>query len=168
MDNPGTSLKPNILIAPLDWGLGHATRCIPIIQCLIHKNCQVLIAAEGAVQTLLQKEFPLLTFIPLKGYNINYSKNSWSLPFTLGIQIPKILSAIQYENERLEEIVEEQRIDGIISDNRYGMYHDNIPSAFITHQLLIKTAFGKIADNYLQKLNYEYINNFSECWVPDN
>lgn len=168
MDSPGTSLKPNILIAPLDWGLGHATRCIPVIRQLLHKNCQVWIAAEGAIKLLLQKEFPGLNFCELKGYHINYSKNRWLLPLTIGKQIPKILSAIQYENERLDEIVEEHQIQGIISDNRYGFYHDSIPSVFMTHQLLIKTPFGKTADTYLQKLNYEYINSFSECWVPDN
>jgi uncharacterized protein (TIGR00661 family) len=168
MDSSGTALKPNILIAPLDWGLGHATRSVPIIQQLLRKNCKVIIAADGAVEALLQQEFPDLQFITLKGYQINYSKNSWSLPFIIGKQIPKILSAIQYENDFLDEIVKEYSIHGIISDNRYGFYHEEIPSIFITHQLLIKTPFGKLADNYLQRLNYEYINSFSECWVPDN
>jgi uncharacterized protein (TIGR00661 family) len=168
MGPPETTLKPNILIAPLDWGLGHATRCIPIIQTLIRKNCNVLIACEGNIKTLLFREFPQLNFIHLKGYRIQYSKNSWTLPFGIGKQIPKILSTIQYENERLEDIVKEQDVHGIISDNRYGFYHKSIPSVFISHQLRIKTPFGKLVDNFLQKLNYQYINLFSECWVPDN
>jgi len=168
MDQSQTPLKPNILIAPLDWGLGHATRCIPVIRSLVKQHSNVFIAAEGKIKTLLQNEFPQLSFVELKGYNINYSKNKYSLPFVIGKQIPKILSAIQYENERLDEIVEEHKIDGIISDNRYGFYHEKIPSVFITHQLLIKTPFGKVADEYLQKLNYNYINEFTECWVPDN
>jgi uncharacterized protein (TIGR00661 family) len=168
MESPITTLRPNILIAPLDWGLGHATRCSPIIQALIHKNCNVLIACEGNIRTLLSKEFPQLNFIDLKGYRIQYSKNSWSLPFQIGKQIPKILSTIQYEKERLEEIVKEQDVHGIISDNRYGFYHPHLPSVFITHQLHIKTPFGKVIDDYLQKRNYQYINRFSECWVPDN
>jgi uncharacterized protein (TIGR00661 family) len=168
MDRPATSLKPNILIAPLDWGLGHATRCIPLIRQLIQKNCKVLIASEGRIKCLLEKEFPQLSFLPLKGYRIHYSKNHWTLPLHIGIQIPKILSTIQYENERVREIVEEHNIHGIISDNRYGFYHKTIPSIFITHQLRIKTPFGKIADNFLQKLNYRYINRFTQCWVPDH
>ena len=166
MDQAGTF--PNILIAPLDWGLGHATRCIPIISALIQKNCNVLIACEGKIKSLLYKEFPQLRFIDLKGYRIHYSKNSWTLPFQIGKQIPKILSTIQYENERLKEIVKEHIIHGIISDNRYGFYHESIHSVFITHQLKIKTPFGKAADDYLQRLNYKYVNRFSECWIPDN
>lgn len=168
MGSPSTILKPNILIAPLDWGLGHATRCIPIIQALLHKNCRVLIACEGKIKGLLLKEFPQLQFIELKGYRIQYSKNRLTLPFQIGRQIPKILSTIQYENKRLQQIVKEQNLHGIISDNRYGFYHKEIPSVFITHQLRIKTPFGKLIDDYFQRLNYQYINRFSQCWVPDN
>lgn len=161
--------KPvNILIAPLDWGLGHATRCVPVIHQLVQKNCRVLIACEGKIKSLLHKEFPQLDFIEIKGYRISYSKNAWLLPLHIGMQIPKILSTIQYENERLKQIVKEHNIHGIISDNRYGFYHQSIPSVFITHQLKIKTPFGKMIDDYLQKLNYKYINRFSECWVPDH
>lgn len=168
MDRPETLLNPNILIAPLDWGLGHATRCIPLIRQLIQKNCHVLIAGEGKIKLLLQKEFPQLEFIPVKGYRVSYSKNSWLLPLHIAKQIPKIISTIQYENERLRVIVKEQNIHGIISDNRYGFYHESIPSVFMTHQLRIRTPFGKIADDFLQMLNYKFIDRFTECWVPDN
>ena len=167
MNQSKTSLKPAILIAPLDWGLGHATRCVPIIQMLVQKKCSVVIAAEGKVKALLQQEFPELQFADLKGYNIRYSKNKWSLPFVIGTQIPKIFSAIQYENKRLQEIVKEHSIDGIISDNRFGFYHYSVPSVFITHQLLIKTSLGKMVNGLVQKINYSYINRFSECWIPD-
>ena len=167
MNQYETSLKPAILIAPLDWGLGHVTRCIPIIKLLVQKNCSVIIAAEGKVKALLQQEFPELTFVDLKGYNIHYSKNKWPLPFVIARQIPKIFSAIQYENKRLKEIVKQHCIDGIISDNRFGFYHPSIPSVCITHQLLIKTSFGKMMNKLVQKINYHYINRFSECWIPD-
>lgn len=168
MDQPASSFKPNILIAPLDWGLGHATRCIPIIRTFIQKKCNVLIAAEGKIKILLQKEFPQLVFIDFKGYRIHYSKNGLLLPLQIGKQIPKIFSTIQYENERLKEIVKEYSVHGIISDNRYGFYHQTIPSIFITHQLRIKTPIGSFVDDFLQKINYKYINRFSECWIPDN
>ena len=46
-----------ILIAPLDWGLGHAARCIPIIRYLIEKDYQVIIGADGRPLQLLKKEF---------------------------------------------------------------------------------------------------------------
>ncbi|MGZ8536739.1 MAG: glycosyltransferase [Flavisolibacter sp.] len=168
MNQPVTSVKPNILIAPLDWGLGHATRCIPIINSLLSKGAGVILAGEGKTRNLLEKEFPELPFIHLEGYNITYSDNKWTLPFVLASQIPKIISAIQNEQEWLYEITAKYKIDGIISDNRYGLYHHEIPCIFITHQLLIKTGWGSITDLLLQEQNYGYVNKFTECWVPDN
>ena len=47
-----------VLVSPLDWGLGHATRCIPVIRYLLNKGCNVIIAAEGAQENLLKTEFP--------------------------------------------------------------------------------------------------------------
>jgi hypothetical protein len=70
MNQPQAPAGPRILVAPLDWGLGHATRCIPIINTLIRENCSVFLAGEGKVKRLLEKEFPELPFLPLEGYNI--------------------------------------------------------------------------------------------------
>jgi uncharacterized protein (TIGR00661 family) len=168
MNQTGIPVKPRILVAPLDWGLGHATRCIPVIRTLLHHRCTVFLAGDDRSGSLLLSEFPGLPFIPLKGYDIRYSRNRLTLPFVLGTQIPKILSIIKYEKERLEELVKEHALDAVISDNRYGLCPASIPSVFITHQLLIKTPFGQQADRHLQRLNYSYINRFTECWVPDN
>jgi UDP-N-acetylglucosamine transferase subunit ALG13 len=167
MNQPGPSPKPKLLVAPLDWGLGHATRCIPLIRHLIRLNCSVFLAGEGRVQSLLETEFPELPFLPLRGYHIRYAGNRWILPMALFAQIPKILSLIKYENQRVSELVKEHGIDGIISDNRFGLYHESLPTVFITHQLMIRTGLGKTADTILQALNYRHINRFSECWVPD-
>lgn len=167
MQQTGPSAKPRILVAPLDWGLGHATRCIPIIRALLKRDCIVILAGDGNVKTLLHPEFPQLLFLHLPGYNIQYSKDKWIMPFSVIGQIPKIISAIETEKKWLEETVEEYRLDAVISDNRYGLYHNEIPCVFITHQLLIKTGFGNIPDEILQIENYRYINRFAECWVPD-
>jgi len=168
MNQASPSFKPTILVAPLEWGLGHATRCIPLINCLLRYDFRLILAGDGAVKALLKQEFPTLPFIELPGYHISYSAHKWTMAFQLAIQIPKIIAGIKYENKRLEQLVKEHHIDGIISDNRYGLYHSSVPSVFISHQLLIKTPYGNQTDLYLQQLNYNYINRFSECWVPDH
>lgn len=159
--------KPRILVAPLDWGLGHATRCIPVIRALLHNNCTVLLAGNGKIASLLKTEFPALQLLPLNGYNINYAQSGIGTLAAIMRQIPKLKKAIAYENEWLKKVVEEHKIDAVISDNRYGLYHPQIHSVFITHQLLIKTPFGKFADRFLQRMNYKRIQQFNECWVPD-
>lgn len=167
MNLPEPAFKPTILVAPLDWGLGHATRCIPLIYSLLRQGCSVVLVGEDKVKLLLLKEFPDLPFLDLPGYRIKYSRYGRFLPLSLFLQIPKILSIIKYENDVLRKAVITHKIDAIISDNRYGFHHKSLPSVFITHQLLIRTGFGKIADTILQKINYSYINRFTECWVPD-
>lgn len=167
MNEAKTSSKPKILVVPLDWGLGHATRCIPIIHTLLSQGCTVLLAGEGKAKNLLQNEFPDLVFLSLQGYRARYARKKWMLPFIMAAQIPKILFSIKKENRWLQAIVEKYSIDAVISDNRFGLYHPAIPSVFITHQLSIKTGLGRLADQWLQKLNYRFIHRFSECWVPD-
>lgn len=156
--------KRKVLIAPLDWGLGHATRCIPIIQELLKTDFEIVIAAEGRTRILLEEEFPSLTFLPLKGYNIRYGRSSAALFFKIFFQIPKILSIIRYEHRWLKKIISHQKIDAIISDNRYGLFNPQIQSVFITHQLRIKASFFS---GIMQALNYRYINRFEACWIPD-
>ena len=160
--------KPKILVVPLDWGLGHATRCIPIIYELINLSCEVIIASSGDQERLLQDEFPLLRFVKLEGYGIRYARTRFTTPFLIGMQIPKILRKIRNEKKWLSQFIHTEQPDAIISDNRYGLYEKKIPSIFITHQIQIKTGFGKMLDQILQKINHRYIRKFSMCWIPDN
>lgn len=159
--------KTRILVAPLDWGLGHATRCIPIIKELLIQNCEVILAAEGACAELLQAEFPELPVLNLAGYNVRYSQSGKSLSIVIIRQFAKFRRRITQENLWLKKTVEEYNIDAVISDNRFGLYQNKIPCAFITHQLSIKSPLGKWSEKILMRWNYKYINRFSECWVPD-
>ena len=155
-----------ILIAPLDWGLGHATRSIPLITGLLAEGCEVLIAADRTIQALLEQEFPELTFLPLKGYRIQYSQQKKWLPLKIILQIPRLLFSIFSEHQWLKKVVKDHSIDAIISDNRFGLYHKYIPSIYITHQLLIITG-NRFTERLLMKLNYCFIKKYYECWIPD-
>jgi len=159
--------KPRILVAPLDWGLGHATRCIPLIRQLLEQGVDVWLAGEGPQKELLQQEFPNLPFLQLDGYRVKYARSAAGLLFSIFRQTHKILTAIKKENAWLKKQVKEYGFDAVISDNRYGLYHSTIPCIFITHQLMIKSLLGKWTEKFLQKRNYRYINRFAECWVPD-
>ncbi len=165
---PGSvSRQARILVAPLDWGLGHATRCIPIIRELVAKQYDVWIAGEGPQEQLLKIEFPGLSFLGLPGYRIQYAKTARGLIWKMLQQGPKMRRAIQYEHRWLKKMIDNYHFDAVISDNRYGLFHPTVPSIFITHQLTIKSSAGKWTENILQKRNYNYIKKFTECWVPD-
>ena len=155
-----------ILIAPLDWGLGHATRCIPIIKALLLLGYNIYIACNNNQKKLLELEVKDVTFLLLNGYNVNYSFNNKLFALSIFKQLPKISKAIKFEHLWLEETIEKYKINLVISDNRYGLYTIKVPCIFITHQLLIKAPFAFI-ENYLQKINYQFINKFTQCWIPD-
>lgn len=155
-----------MLVAPLDWGLGHATRCIPLINELLKQQFDVLLVAEKDVATLLQNEFPSLKLLPLSGYNVKYSKNKYLFGLKMLWQLPKIYSAVKHEQRWLQKAVIDYNIDIVISDNRLGMYCPQAKCIFITHQLAIQT--GNSITNWLvQKINYHFIQKYNECWVPD-
>lgn len=155
-----------VLIAPLDWGLGHATRCIPIIKAFQSLGIEVVIAADGAVAKLLSSEFPDTKIIHLIGYHIQYAKTAKALAWKIFFQIPKILKRIKKEHDWLDEVIDSEKIDIVVSDNRYGLYSKKIPCIFISHQLCIKTPFPFL-EGIIRKINYKFVNRFSSCWVPD-
>jgi uncharacterized protein (TIGR00661 family) len=158
--------KNNILVVPLDWGLGHATRCIPIIQALLENNCKVYIAAENATRSLLENEFPQCNFLPIKGYRIRYSRQKFLLPIKMAVQLPRILLRSFQEHRWLKKAVNQFSIDAVIADNRFGLFHSTIPSVYITHQLLIKTG-NRFSEKILQKIHRWIIKKYTHCWVPD-
>lgn len=155
-----------VLVAPLDWGLGHATRCIPVIWHLLFLKCRVILAADGPQAKLLSAEFPELELLPLKGYGVSYSASKRWFAFKILKQLPNILNAIEYEHSWLKKTVEEKQVDLVISDNRYGMYHNRVPSIIITHQLRVKAPLSWM-EGAIQRVVFKYINRFSACWIVD-
>src|SRR4030095_8919960 len=71
------------------------------------------------------------------------------------------------EHELTKAIVERENIDCIISDNRYGCYHKDVPAALITHQLQVFTG-QKLLDIYIRRQIRGWCKNFSEIWIPDH
>ncbi len=159
--------KINILICPLDWGLGHATRCVPIIKELVSRNVNVILAGSGASLQLLKCEFPQLEYLLLEGYNISYPKNR-SMVLKMFIQFPAIIYKIIKEHRQLKLIIKKHSIDAVISDNRYGLFTKKVPSIFITHQIIIKCPFWlKFLEPLIFLLNNYFISRYTECWIPD-
>jgi uncharacterized protein (TIGR00661 family) len=156
-----------ILVTPLDWGLGHATRCIPVIRLAIHRGHTVLIASSGNALELLRAEFPSLQFFELPAYAPAYSRRN-SMVLKMGLQLPKFIQAIAAEHTEIENIITENKIDLVISDNRYGCWSGKIPSVFITHQsnILMPKRFGWLS-RWVRTANESAMNKYPYCWIPD-
>ena len=154
----------NILVAPLNWGLGHATRCIPIIRELEKNGFTPIIASDGIALELLQKEFPYLQSVALPSYEIEYAIDGANFKWKLIKNSPKMIQAIFEEKKLVKNLVTTFDLKGIISDNRLGVRSKKIPSVFITHQLNVLS--GKTTW-ISSKLHQHYIKKFTECWIPD-
>lgn len=165
---PTAGGKKRVLVCPLDWGLGHATRLIPMIDEL-RKNDQIqpVIAADNYAMQLLQSEFPDLEQIRFPSFTVRYAVKPFFI-LSIIFQVPKILFGIFLEHRRLRKIVADYGIDAIVSDNRYGLWHSKRYSVFITHQLRIKTNWKlSFVEKYLQKINYYFIKQYDTCLIPD-
>ncbi|MBR3914861.1 MAG: hypothetical protein IKJ64_03975 [Bacteroidales bacterium] len=160
-------MQKNVLITPLNWGLGHATRCVPIIRKIKERGDNVIIAADKAPLAFLQKEFPDLKFIRLPGFEPTYSKGN-SQVFKLLTSIPGALIDFKKEHTEIERIVTEYNIDTIISDNRFGCWSKKAYSIFITHQLHIQVPrLFRWTYPFVNMISRSYIRHYDELWIPD-
>jgi predicted glycosyltransferase len=156
--------KLRFLVAPLHWGLGHATRCVPIIEQLLAWEIEVILASDGAALALLRVDFPDCKYIELPSYNISYSSNNMTL--NMARQLPRILCAMRLERLKLVNIIESEKINAVISDNRYGFFSKKVPTVFITHQLHLRVP-SRILQAMARKINYKLISRYNFCWLPD-
>ena len=158
--------RPSICISPIDWGLGHATRCITLIKAFEKLGYNVYIATEGYHEAILREALPNAHFLQLRGYRIRYAKWGFILPLVLLFQLPKIIYSIIHENSWLKKAHAQYQFDMIISDNRFGFYHKQVPSVFITHQLNLQMHFAW-ATSLFQKIQYAWLKKYTACWIPD-
>lgn len=154
--------QKNILIAPLDWGLGHASRCVPLIKEL-SKNNRIIIGSTPLNRDLFKSYFPSHTQVELPSYAIRYSAYApaW---LKILLQSQSIKAVIAGENKTLQQLVKQHALDVVISDNRFGLYHSGTENIFITHQLNIQSPMFSALAN---RINRNYIHRFNRLWVPD-
>ena len=161
-----TKLPAKILYSVLNWGLGHASRSIPILKQILQLNIDIVIASDGEALLLLQKEFPKLTFETLISYNVQYSKNEKSFDKTIFLQLTKFGKAIKKEHQQTQLLIEKHGITHLISDNRYGCYSKKLPSTVVCHQINLQHKF-LLVQKQMNVIHRKMLSNFNEIWVPD-
>ncbi len=161
------ALRGKALVCPLDWGIGHATRCVPVISKLLELGFEVVVAASGRPMEFIRIEYPEVMVIDFPGTQISYPKNSW-VALKMFRLMPRFLFGIWREHRALKRIASEVKPTLIISDNRFGCWHEEIPATFITHQLIIQVP-GRLKpiQGLLNRINYWFIHKYKSCWIPD-
>lgn len=151
-----------IFLSPLDWGLGHSTRCVPIIERLSVNN-RVVLGVTKVNANYYKTHFPQLQQLPMPSSNIRYSTRL-PLVFKLLLQLPRFLFLMRREHKLLNTYIRVHRFDLIVSDSRYGCYSRRCKSVLISHQLQLQVS---VFSGWINSLHRTLVNQFREVWVPD-
>jgi len=155
--------SPRILIAPLDWGLGHASRTVPIVRELLRAGAEVFLASNGRALSYLQAAFPELESTALPAYAVQYpSRHMW---WNMARQSGRLMRVARAEHRQLQHLIRRHSIDAVISDNRFGCFSSRVYSVFITHQLNLQLPMVLRWPG--RKLNHYFIRRYDSCWIPD-
>lgn len=152
-----------ILITPLDWGLGHSTRDVPVIQRLLELDARPIIGADKGPLALLRDTFPHLPHVRVPGVDVRYASGA-SQAWAMAAQFPAMLRSIRAEHHLFLRLRQELRLQAVISDQRFGMHAPALPSVLITHQV---HPFTPLAQGLLRRINRNAIARFDRCWIPD-
>lgn len=152
-----------ILVAPLDWGLGHSTRDIPIIRRSLELDARPVIGADKGPLALLRDAFPDLPWVRIPGVEVRYSK-SGSQRWSMARQFPAMVASVRAERALFDRLRGHLRLDAVISDQRFGLRAPDLPGVIITHQVFPFTPFAQAA---LRELNRWHLGRFDRCWIMD-
>lgn len=157
--------QKRVLFTVLDWGLGHATRSIPVIETLLNRGFDVQLAGEGNSLLLLKNHFQKLKTHDLFGIQVRFTDSSFGIIW----MIPQLLKSIKKEHQQFLALCDEVKPDLIISDNRYGAWHPTIQSIFIGHQLYLQAPnrFTKWIEPILFHFHSKFLKRFTKVWIPD-
>ncbi len=159
--------KKRVLLVPLNWGLGHATRLLPVISNYIRNRDTVFVGGSPSHLNIILEEFPEVNIVNIPYARIRFNENRNQL-LSLVLHVPFFLIQIVREHYSLRKIIRQHKIDFIVSDNCYGLWNKNVHSVFITHQLnIILPDRLKTFEKFINKMNRWFIEKYDECWIPD-
>lgn len=165
----------------MNWGLGHASRCIPLVRRLIHEGHEVILGGDGESLTLLRKHFPKLRYTYLAPLNLRYSAGK-SQVWAILKALPKLFFWSLKDHAMLQAVLREEPIDYVLSDNRFGLYinrpstNDHRPSTndhrpttiYLTHQLHIMLPRPwRWLEPLVARLHARIYTRFNKVWIPD-
>lgn len=156
-----------ILIAPLNWGLGHAARCVPLIHSYLSKGDEVVLGGDGDSLLLLRRTFPDLRVVDLPSLELRYDEDPQQRSFYWRA-IPLLIRFTLADRYYLRQVLAREKFDMVISDNRFGLFSRDVHSVYITHQLYpILPKRLRVFQPFARALHAYIYRRYDEVWVPD-
>ncbi len=156
-----------ILVAPLNWGLGHASRCVPLVHRFLDEGHEVILGGDGESLVLLRRHFPKLRYVYLAPLTLRYSSGK-SQVWAMLKALPSLVCWAIKDHTILKAVLNEEHIDRVVSDNRFGLYNKHVECIYMTHQLhiLLPKTF-KWAEGIAERLHAWVYRHYDRVWVPD-
>lgn len=156
-----------VLVAPLNWGLGHAARCVPLVNRLLAQGDEVVLGGDGESLVLLRKHFPTLQTIRFADLSLSYSAGKSQVGAMLRA-LPKIVCAAWKDHCLLGELLDRELFDLVVSDNRFGLVSRKTRCVYVTHQLHIRLPRRyRRLEPLAARLHGWIGRHYTEVWVPD-
>lgn len=152
-----------ILYGCLDWGNGHIARSVPLILQLQSQGNHVFFMGSPEQQTVLSRYGFTGTFkeLPPTGFRFKGDGN-FVLEALRNVRI--VSKAVRRDQERVSDYAQAHGIDLILSDHRYGVRCDTIPSVFITHQVELPPKTNPVA----RWIHRKWMARFNSIWIMDD
>ena len=160
---PQSISQKRILLSPLNWGMGHVARCIPLIDLFLKNGNTVIVAVNDDQESIFRSYFPSIELVKHEGYPFVFAgKGNFSLD--LARQFKGLKKRLNAEIEQTEKLVKDLNIDLVISDHRYGFRSKKVPSFILTHQMNLPVRWF---EGWVQKMHERFLRQFDEIWIPD-
>lgn len=160
---PGEIFNKRIILSPLNWGIGHVARCIPLINTLLSNGNKIFIACNEDQRVIFEQYFLNIQYINHAGYPFKFGKMG-NFSLDLARQFRQLNKRLKDEEREVDQYINEFHIDIIISDHRYGFNSKKVHSIFLTHQINLPIRWF---EKWVQKIHIDYLKLFNEIWVPD-
>lgn len=152
-----------VIIAPLDWGMGHFTRSsMKVKECLEAGN-KVYVAVDERGEKFFRSVFgDKIEYLYLPGYGVRYSR--WGVVWGIMCSLPRMWKAYKTERNLAEKWAEEINPSRMFSDHRYGFWVKRRFTVFMTHQLFLPVPWYL---SFLNKIHHYLIKEFTFVMVYD-
>ncbi len=158
-----------IIYGICSWGLGHATRSLPVLRRLLSEDNNITVISNGRSLEVLKKELgEQATYVDIPDYPMLLSENTRQFLAKSMVYWPVFIKRIEDGLAELQKILDKKQYDCIISDARYDMYSKTTPSFFISHQMRIMNPLQiKMFENAMERFNMFFFKRYKGVIVPD-
>lgn len=163
-------VSKRVLFAVHDWGLGHATRSLPLIRALLDRGDTVtVLVAPGNALRLLQAELgDRCAFYPYADIPKPFSRFPALFYLRMSLSMPQVMALFRREHELTEKLVKERDLDCVVSDTRYGIWSQAVPSYCILHSLRQLIPFRPHwLERLVERSQCRKLSGFTKVLIPD-